>query len=164
MKDRRVYIATTTAIDEFGKENGVNGREYIAQKIGLMGENADKQLSQILNTTSYNPVRPKRMTIDQFIDIAYSLDDKGALTMLNALAGELGYIVTKESNSVNTKTSEIEPLLEAFMVASEHHGHVSTAILDAIKDGELDAKEQKKLIKVIIKYHSSISKALEVLS
>ncbi|MDD5549078.1 MAG: hypothetical protein PHI79_05735, partial [Sulfurovaceae bacterium] len=132
MKNKRVYTAIANAIEKCGKEHGFHGRKHIAQAIGLQGNNADKQLSAILNTTSYNPANPKRMSIDMFIDIAYELDDNFTLMMLNALAEEFGFCVSKQKDYTAAETGTKQIYISVLELAHEH-GELSHAINESLK-------------------------------
>lgn len=160
MKNTRIYEATAAAIDKCGKKHGFNGRKHIAQAIGLQGDNADKQLSSILNTTSFNPLNPKRMTIDMFINIAYELDDEFALIMLNTLAGEFGYALSKTPTENKTNTKEV---FSAVLELAHEHGDLSHVINESIQDGEIDEKEKLHIRKGLIELKLAAGKIEEIL-
>ena len=161
MKNKRVYAAIANAIEKCGKEHGFPGRKHIAEAIGLQGDNADKQLSAILNTTSCNPANPKRMSIDMFIDIAYELDDNFTLMMLNALAEEFGFCVSKQKESAETDTKEI---YRSVLALAHEHGELSHAINESLKDGEITEKEKLDLLKELADVKAATRKIEEALS
>lgn len=164
MKHRRIYLAIAAAIDDFGKRNHLKGREHIANAISIAnGPNAHRILSAYLNTTSYNPVNPKRLTIDQVVDITYELDDEGALIVLDAIAQEFGYHISKNKPCCEKEVG-INPVIENFMKISEKHGSMAAQIREAVGDGEIDDGERVRIIKEITKYRSKLQALEEVLS
>lgn len=141
-------MAVAKAVDAFGEKNGINGRDHIARAIGLQGPNAAIQLSNILNTETYNPINPKRLSIDHLLAIMFELDDVGALIILDSIAGEFGYTVSRAADSKVQKT-DVSKVFSSILELNHEQGELNHVLNESIKDGEIDEVERKRLQKQV---------------
>ncbi|MDD5405995.1 MAG: hypothetical protein PHE73_03515 [Sulfurovaceae bacterium] len=160
-KDRRTYLAVAKAIDAFGEKHEINGREHIARAIGLQGPNAAIQLSNILNTETYNPTNPKRLSIDHLLAIMFELDDDNNMMILNAIAEEFGYNITKAKSDKPNKTN-VSKVFSSVLELNQGHGELSRVLNESIIDGEIDEDEKIRLQKEILDLKTAV-RALEEL-
>lgn len=161
-KNRRTYLAVAKAIDAFGEKHEINGRDHIARAIGLQGPNAAIQLSNILNTETYNPANPKRLSIDHLLAIMFELDDDGALMILDSIAGEFGYNVSKSPND-KTNQASVSKVFSSVLKINQEYGELSQVLNESIQNGEIDEDEKIRLQKEILDLKSAV-RALEELA
>lgn len=147
-KTRHIYEATARAIDSWGDRNHINARGHLAPLLGYRGDNAHIQLSNTLNSTTYNPALPKRLSVDHLDLLLHEVDTTAKEKILSALVEPHGFTLCR----VGMKEPKAFDMMEIFTTVinlDKHHGNISAAIGDAVEDMQIDEKESKEIKELI---------------
>ena len=161
-KHKFIYKAVAEAIDDYGRRHYLTGRAHFAPIAGFHGRNGNIQLSSMLNTTSYNPANPKRLSVDHLAAIVEELDDEGREHVLDAIVGEYGFNLCKAPEAKTEPTDETHVLLMALGIESVH-GNLAETLTEALEDGEIDDEERERIAKATFALRKAVRELEEAL-
>lgn len=143
-KNKFFYEAISEAIAAF-EDRHYLGRKHFARLLGYRGPNANIQLSSALNTTSYNPANPKRLSVDQAIVALDEMDEDIRRDALERIVNRWGLGIC--SSSAESGKPEVMRIVSALLELGSHHGELEQTVREAIEDGVIDAQERKAIRK-----------------
>lgn len=139
-----IYKAVSKAIDAFGRRHNITARQHFAPKLGYTGQNGEIQLGTALNCTTYNPINPKPLSIDQ---LAILLDELGpdAKIILDAMAKQCDGVFNFSVRHVH----DSESLKDELLTIASFAGSLSAKFLEyKANDGVIDEHEAEELERV----------------
>ena len=143
-KQRFIYKAVAEAIDAFGERHHLQARAHFAPILGFRGPNGHVQVSSMLNTTSYNPANPKRMSVDQLATLLHELDEPDRRFVLEKFAEEYGYNICKAPEAKREPVGAFE-LFKMVLEIDGAHGSFARTLKDAVEDGVVDDEEREAI-------------------
>ena len=143
-KTRHIYSAVAKAIDSFGNRHHINARQHLAPLLGYRGEHAAIQLSNMLNSTTYNPASPKRMSVDHLNEILLETDDIAREKMLSAIVEPFGFTLQRDGLG-DAKAFNVMDVFEMVVRLDRQHGDLSDAIGEALEDNSLQRSDCEKI-------------------
>jgi len=153
------YDSITEAVDIFNDRHHHN-RNYIATRLGYRGPNASVQFSGALNTKSYNPANPKRLSLDQFIVILEILDEDLQRDALEKIANHFGYGLC--SNNQGEDKSDTMSIVIGALDVGKSFGNLEATIRDAVADGVIDEDEAARIVDAAFKLRTDAKKVEEM--
>ena len=147
-KKQHIYATIAKAIDAFGDRNHINARAHLARPLGFRGDNAHIQLSNTLNSTTYNPTSPKRLSVDHLDVLLGEVDDIAREKILSAIVEPYGFTLCKIGAN-EPKAFDLMEILTTVIKLDKHHGNISAALGDAMEDMVIDEKESIHLKELI---------------
>lgn len=140
-----LYKAISQSIDAFGRRHNLTARQHFAPKLGYSGANGEIQLGTALNCTTYNPINPKPLSIDQ---LAILLDELGAdqKIILDAIAKQCDGVFTYGASASGTNS---ESLKDELLTIASFAGSLSAKFLEfKNNDGLIDDLEADELERI----------------
>lgn len=137
-KHTHFYRPIAEAIDYYNERHYLN-RSHFARLLGYRGPNAATQLSTALNTTSYNPANPKRLSVDQMSVILDELDEDLRRRALEQIVNHYGYGIC--ANRQDAPKPDVLGLVIGALDAGKHFGDLEATIRDAVADEVIDEGE-----------------------
>ena len=139
------YKAIAEGINNFGDRHYINARTHLARAMGLKGNNAGIQLSNILNYKSYNPKDPKPMKLRQLAVIFEEIDQEDVMHILNGFGSPYGLITIPKQVWSGVSTT----MHSASDDAMRSNNTVFNITQDALSDETLSKQELQAIIKGI---------------
>jgi len=139
------YKAIDSAINAFGERHHITARQHFAPLLGYHGDNASIQLGTALNCTTYNPMTPKPISIDQ---LSVLLDELGSdkKIILDAIAKQCDGIFNFSAQASSTQSESVKD--ELLMIAA-FAGNLSAKFLEyKNNDGCIDENEATELERI----------------
>lgn len=139
------YKAVSKAITAFGNRHNITARQHFAPMLGYTGQNGDIQLGTALNCTTYNPINPKPLTIDQ---LSILLDELGndRKIILDAIAKQCDGVF---NFSASVPKSDAESIKDELLTIASFAGSLSAKFLEyKSNDGMIDDHEAEELERV----------------
>lgn len=152
-KTRHIYKAVAKAIDAWGDRCHINARAHLGKTLGFRGENAGIQLSNTLNSSTYNPTSPKRLSIDHLDALLQEVDAPAQEKILSAIIEPYGYTLCKAGKK-EPKAFDMVELFTTILKLDKHHGNISAAVGDAMEDMEIDAEESENIKELIAEFRT----------
>jgi len=143
-KTRHIYSAVAKALDAWGDRQHINARSHLGKLLGFRGDNAGIQLSNMLNSTTYNPASPKRLSVDHLDVMLCELDDMAQAKILSALVEEYGFTLNRVG-TIKAKPFDLMSMFGAILKLDKQHGTIARAIDKALDDGNIDEIETKEI-------------------
>jgi len=137
------YRAATEAIEAY-EDRHYLGRKHFARLLGYRGPNAHIQLSSALNTTSYNPANPKRLSVDQLGVLLDELDEDIRRDMLEKIVNRWGFGLCANRADADKKGGVME-LVTLLLDLGGHHGGLEETVRRSIEDGVIDEQEREEI-------------------
>lgn len=146
-KDQLVLGAIKTAIYSFAKKNGItNGMDYFADQLGFHGNNRSIQLHNRLSPTNVE----KYLKLEELFFIMAQMDQEDKKIILDAIANKYGFYVKEKEEAQKTLGKTIETVVTVSVLEiGSTVGSMDEDVLQAIKDGELDKNEAKRILRSI---------------
>jgi len=144
-KTRHIYSAVAKAIDGFGNRHHINARSHLAPLLGFRGNNAHIQLSNTLNSTTYNPASPKRLSVDHLDTLLGEVDEIAKEQILSAMVEPHGFTLQRANKCTDIDTLGVVSLLMVVLNLDKKHGKLSEALSLAVEDEIIDEREREKL-------------------
>ena len=143
-KTRYIYSAVAKAIDGFGERNHINARSHLAPLLGYRGDNAHIQLSNTLNSTTYNPTSPKRLSVDHLDVLLQEVDDLAREKILSSVVEPHGFTLCRVGMS-DPEPFDLLGMFSAVIKLDKQHGNMAEAIGKALEDEYIDEKESEEI-------------------
>jgi len=143
-KTRHIYSAVAKAIDGFGDRNHINARSHLAPVLGYRGDNAHIQLSNTLNSTTYNPTAPKRLSVDHLDVLLHEVDDLAREKILSAIVEPYGWTLCKVGSN-EPKPFDMMAMFATVIRLDKQHGNIAESIGKALEDEKIDEKESEEI-------------------
>ncbi len=145
-KDKRIADALKTAIRDFGEKNNLNGMDYFAEKLGFKGTNRSVQLHNHISEKNIQ----KDLELGEFFAILEEMESTEHATVLCAFCEKYGFILNTQEpiekpNSTNIETTVTIGVLNL----GSSIGCMDEDVIQAIKDGNIDKSEAKRILKSI---------------
>ncbi|WP_345969624.1 phage regulatory CII family protein [Sulfurimonas sp. HSL1-6] len=139
-----IYKSVIAAMQLFGKRHSVSERQHFAPLLGYNGPNDHIQLSSALNYTTYNPYKPKPLSIDQLVVLIEELGPD-ARPIMDALAKKAGGVFVTEAQAAASHDDVRDELLQIAALA----GDLSQQFLTSLhNDGVIDDLEAEELARI----------------
>ena len=161
-KNKLIYKTVHEAIERFGERHNLYARGHFAHICGYNGPNGHVQMSSMLNTTSYCPAAPKRMSVDQLMAILDELDAEDREFLLGEIAGQYGLNVCRQP-SAKSETYSVERVLFATLGIDGVHGELAGTLADAVADGEIAAGEKERIRKAAAAVRKAVRELEEMM-
>ena len=142
-KNEIFYRASAEAIEAY-EDRHYLGRKHFARLLGYRGPNAHVQLSSALNTTSYNPANPKRLSVDQLGVMLDEVDEDIRRDMLEKIVNRWGYGLCANRAGAD-EADEVMGLVAVLLDLGGRHGGLEEAVRSAIEDGVIDDEEREAI-------------------
>lgn len=143
-KDELVSEAIKTAINSFGKKNNLNGMDYFAEQLGFNGKNRSIQLH---NHIYYNNLE-KDLKLTMIFSIMGQMDQEDQKIILDALANKYGFFVKEKEEAQKPIGKTIETIVTVGVLEiGGTKGVIDDDVLQSIKDGKIDQKEAKRILR-----------------
>lgn len=139
------YKAIDRAINAFGARHNITARQHFAPMLGYASDNGSIQIGTALNCTTYNPINPKPLTIDQ---LAVLLEELGPdrKIILDAIAKSCDGVF---SSNAEAKRSGSESLKDELLTIAGFAGTLSSKFLEyKHNDGVIDEDEANDLERI----------------
>lgn len=145
-KDERIAEAIKTAIRNFSKKNNLNGMDYFAEQFGFGGKTPSVQLHNHI----YHENIQKDLKLTMLFSIMNPMDQEDQKVILDALANKYGFFVKEKEKAQKQEGKTIETIVTISVLdIGSTVGSMDEDILQAIKDGELDKNEAKRILRSI---------------
>ncbi len=145
-KDQLVSEAIKTSIGAFGKKNNLNAMDYFAEQLGFNGKNRSIQLH---NHIYYNNLE-KDLKLTMIFFIMGQMDQEDQKVILDALANKYGFFVKEKEEAQKPIGKTIETVVTVSVLEiGSTVGSMDKDVLQAIKDGQLDKDEAKRILRSI---------------
>lgn len=145
-KDEDIAKAITASVRNFGKKNNLHGADYFGEQFGLKGENRAIQFHNHINHKNLQ----KDIKLGMFFFIMSQMDQEDQKTILDALANKYGFFIKEKEKAQKQEGKTIETVLAISVLGiGSTVGSMDEDVLQAIKDGELDKSEAKRILKSI---------------
>lgn len=143
-KDERIAEAIKTAIRNFGKKNNLNGTDYFAEQFGFKGENRSVQLHNHINHNNLQ----KDIKLGMLFFIMGQMDHEDQKIILDALANKYGFFVKEKEEAQKPIGKTIETIVTVGVLEiGGTKGVIDDDVLQSIKDGKIDQKEAKRILR-----------------
>lgn len=144
-KTPSIYESVDEAINAFGNHHNLNGRKHFAHDLGFNGPNGDIQMGSMFNCSTYNPINPKSMSVDQ-LNAALNKLGKFKKIPLDALAKLHGGVFNFSAQASPTQSESVKD--ELLMIAA-FAGNLSAKFLEyKNNDGCIDELEANELERI----------------
>lgn len=148
-----IYKAIDKAINAFGTRHNITARQHLAPMLGFSGQFPDVQLGTALNYSTYNPIAPKPLSIDQ---LAMLLDELGpdSHIILNAIAKQCDGVFIPNDACMKTDSESIK---DELLTIAGFAGSLSSKFLEyKNNDGVIDNTEADDLERIAIQARQHI--------
>ena len=142
-KNETFYRAAAEAIEAY-EDRHYLGRKHFARLLGYRGPNAHVQLSTALNTTSYNPANPKRLSVDQLGVLLDEVDEDIRRDMLEKIVDRWGFGLCANRAGADD-TGDVMDLIAAVLDLGSRHGGLEETVRRSIEDGVIDDDEREAI-------------------
>jgi len=141
-KNPRFYKAIDSAINAFGERHHITARQHFAPMLGYSGDNGSIQLGTALNCTTYNPINPKPLSIDQLAVLLEELGSEKKI-ILDAIAKMCGGVF---NFNAETTPNQSETVKDELLMIAAYAGNLSAKFLEyKNNDGCIDENEATEL-------------------
>lgn len=145
-KDEQTSTALKTAIHAFGKRNEVNAMDYFAEKLGFNGVNKSVQLHNHITHKNVDKCL-KQTQVDAILE---EMEQEERKIYLDGYVGKYGFFVKEKEKAQKQEGKTIETIVTISVLdIGSTVGSMDEDILQAIKDGELDKNEAKRILRSI---------------
>lgn len=145
-KDEQSSTALKTAINAFGKRNKINAMDYFAEKLGFKGVNRAVQLHNHITHKNVD----KSLKITQHDAILEEMNQKERKIALDGRNGKFGFFAQEMEKPKRQEGKTIEAVVTVFTLEiGSKVGEMYEYVLQAIKDGELDESEARRILRGI---------------
>lgn len=136
------YKLMAEAIQAFGERNNLTARQHFAPLLGFKGVNSAISLSTSLNYTTYNPVTPKPISVDQLYILLTELHEDRNI-IIDGLLKEFDLIAVSKNRS-SPSCEEISSLSDT---ANFENNDVFKSVKTALRDGHITSSERLEILK-----------------
>lgn len=146
-KDESICEAIKEAIVSFGKKNSINGMEFLADMLGIHGQNKSIQLHNKLSLCNTE----KFLKLEELFFILKQMEKPEQKIILSAICEKFGFNVCESAKADTFVSTSVE--LSVQMGALEVQGLLglfADEILSDLKDGKINYDEAKRLKKICI--------------
>ena len=143
-KTRHIYSAVAKGLDAWGDRSHINARAHLGKTLGFRGDNAGIQLSNTLNSTTYNPASPKRLSVDHLDVLLHEVDGIATDKILSAIVEPHGYTLCRV-DTPKANPFDMMTLFATVIKLDKQHGNIAEAIGKALEDDLIDDEECQEI-------------------
>lgn len=152
-KDQLVLEAIKMAITNFGKKNTLHGMDYFSEQLGYHGNNRSIQLHNRLSSTN----QEKYLKLEELFFIMDRMENEEQKTILDTISNKYGFYTKEKEESEKPVVATLEAIITiGALELGGVLGTINDDVIQAIKDGQIDDAEAKRILRGMREMHSKM--------